>query len=72
MLRYNAMSSSPFDLLNAKVGEMEAGRRYIDATKRYWVARTRLEALRMGVEIRREEDMPRRDRMAFQNMRHEQ
>lgn len=51
MLRYNVMSTSPFDLLNAKRGEIDAGRRYIESAERSWLAKTELDGLKMGVEI---------------------
>lgn len=51
LLRYNAMSSSPFDMLNAKIGEIQAGRQYIETAKQFWLAEIALDGLRLGVEI---------------------
>lgn len=42
-LHYNAMQIGPFQLLQAKQAELEAGGRYIEALENYWVARADLE-----------------------------
>ena len=44
----NAMSSSIFDLLQARRAEIEAGRDYVDALERYWMARTEVDQLVAG------------------------
>jgi hypothetical protein len=44
----NAMLEGAFALLAAKREEVEAGRAYIEATRDYWVARARLEAIMAG------------------------
>lgn len=42
-LQYNAMQVGVFALLQARQGEIDAGREYIDALKSYWIARSDLE-----------------------------
>lgn len=42
-LEYNAMLAGVFELLQAKQGEIDAGREYIEALQAYWVARSDLE-----------------------------
>ena len=42
-LEYNAMLAGIFQLLQAKQGEIDAGREYVEALQNYWVARTELE-----------------------------
>jgi len=42
-LEYNAMQIGVFQLLQAKQGEIKAGRDYIEALRSYWVARSELE-----------------------------
>lgn len=42
-LHYNAMQIGPSQLLQAKQGELEAGRAYVETLKSYWVARADLE-----------------------------
>jgi len=41
--QYNAMLAGPFQLLQAKRDEIEAGRGYVEALTEYWVARSELE-----------------------------
>ena len=48
LLEYNAMQLSPFELLLAKQQEIDVQRRYIESVRDYWVAATRLAALRAG------------------------
>ena len=47
-LRYNAMFIGIFHLLNAKRDEIDAGQRYIEALRDYWIARADIEQLLMG------------------------
>lgn len=47
-LEYNAMQMGVFQLLMAKQGEIEAGRRYIDDLLDYWLARTEVESIQRG------------------------
>jgi cobalt-zinc-cadmium efflux system outer membrane protein len=49
-LHYNAMQLGVFQLLEAKRGEIEAGRAYISALTDYWVARSELERA-VGAEL---------------------
>ncbi len=42
-LHVNAMDLSVFALLQARQGEIEAGRRYLEAVRDYWIARAGLE-----------------------------
>ncbi len=42
-LHYNAMQIGPFQLLQARQAQVEAGRQYIDTLRDYWVARSELE-----------------------------
>lgn len=42
-LQYNAMQVGPAELLRAHQAELEAGGRYVDALRDYWVARVKLE-----------------------------
>jgi cobalt-zinc-cadmium efflux system outer membrane protein len=42
-LEYNAMGAGVFQLLQAKQGEIDAGREYVQALQDYWIARTELE-----------------------------
>jgi cobalt-zinc-cadmium efflux system outer membrane protein len=48
LLQYNAMNASSFELLAARRDQVEAGRAYIDALRRYWRAMAEVEALRAG------------------------
>jgi len=47
-LQYNAMLVGVFQLLQAKREQVEAGVRYIDQLREYWVARTNVEELLAG------------------------
>lgn len=47
-LHYNGMQVSPFQLLEAKRNQIDAGASYVDALRDYWVARTRLEQILSG------------------------
>jgi cobalt-zinc-cadmium efflux system outer membrane protein len=42
LLHYNGMFISPFQLLSAKQGEVEAQRGYFEALREYWSARAEL------------------------------
>jgi cobalt-zinc-cadmium efflux system outer membrane protein len=42
-LHVNAMDLSVFALLQARQSEIEAGRRYLEAVRDYWIARAGLE-----------------------------
>jgi outer membrane protein, heavy metal efflux system len=46
--QYNAMNASLFELLQARRDQVEAGRQYIDALRRYWEADAGVAALRRG------------------------
>jgi len=48
----NAMSSSIFELLQARRAQVEAGRDYVDALERYWVARSEVDQLLAGGRAR--------------------
>lgn len=48
ILQYNAMNLSTFELLQARKDQVEAGRQYIDALRRYWIATAEVAALRRG------------------------
>jgi cobalt-zinc-cadmium efflux system outer membrane protein len=56
-LQYNAMLAGPFQLLQAKQAEVEAGVEYVDALRDYWVARSQLQQVEggrtVGGQIRR-------------------
>ena len=47
-LQYNGMQVGPFQLLQAKQNEIDAGVQSIDALRDYWVARAQLEQLESG------------------------
>jgi cobalt-zinc-cadmium efflux system outer membrane protein len=47
-LQYNAMQVGPFQLLQARQGEIDAGVQYIDALRDYWIARAQLEQVESG------------------------
>lgn len=47
-LQYNAMQIPPFQLLEAKRNQIEAGASYIEALRDYWVARTRVDQILGG------------------------
>jgi cobalt-zinc-cadmium efflux system outer membrane protein len=47
-LQYNAMLVGVFQLLQAKREQIEAGARYIDQLREYWIARTNVEELLAG------------------------
>lgn len=47
-LQFNAMQLGIFQLLLAKVQQIDAGLRYIDALNEYWLARTALEQILSG------------------------
>lgn len=47
-LQYNAMQVGVFQLLTAKQQQIEAGRRYIEALRDYWLARIQLEQILSG------------------------
>lgn len=47
-LRYNAMFMGIFQLLDAKEQEINAGERYVEALRDYWVARSELEQILRG------------------------
>lgn len=51
--RFNGMLIGVFQLLQAKRGQVEAGRRYVEALTEYWVDRTELERA-VGGELRLE------------------
>ena len=53
--QYNAMQDGAFQLLFAKQQEIEAGNRYIDSVRDYWVARAELDEILAGT-------LPRGDR----------
>ncbi len=57
LLQYNAMNASTFELLAARRGQVEAGRQYIDALRRYWNATADLSALRRGASATTKTDM---------------
>lgn len=57
-LRYNAMFSGVFQLLQAKQSEIEAGREYIEALRDYWVARAAL-GKALGGPLRMAADAPK-------------
>lgn len=42
-LHYNAMQIGPFQLLQARAAQVDAGRQYIETLRNYWVARAELE-----------------------------
>ena len=47
-LQFNAMQVSPFQLLQAKQSEIDAGAAYVEALRDYWITRTQLEQLASG------------------------
>lgn len=47
-LEYNAMQKGVFQLLQAKRSEVEAGKRYIETMRDYWLARAEMESLLSG------------------------
>jgi cobalt-zinc-cadmium efflux system outer membrane protein len=47
-LQYNAMQVSPFQLLQAKRDQIDAGVQYIQALRNYWLSRTQLDQLAAG------------------------
>jgi len=51
-LQYNAMQIGAFQLLQAKRDQIEAGARYIDALRDYWIARTTLDQILSGRSTR--------------------
>jgi outer membrane protein TolC len=55
VLQYNAMNASPFELLIARRDMIDAGRQYIDAQRRYWVAVAEAKALQRGGRARTSE-----------------
>ncbi|MDX9974525.1 MAG: TolC family protein [FCB group bacterium] len=58
-LRYNAMFLGIFQLLEAREREINAGERYVEALRDYWVARAELDQIlqgRLPDESRREQD----------------
>ncbi len=42
-LQFNAMQVGVFELLQARQGEIDAGREYVEALQEYWIARAELE-----------------------------
>ncbi|MFP6646639.1 MAG: TolC family protein [Candidatus Latescibacterota bacterium] len=48
LLQYNAMQIGVFRLLMAKEQEIDAGRRYIESLRNYWLSRARLDQLLSG------------------------
>lgn len=48
LLRYNAMHAGVFELLLAKQAEIEALTQWVEATRDYWVARTRVDLIVQG------------------------
>lgn len=48
VLQYNAMNLSTFELLQARRDQVDAGRRYIDALRRFWIASAETAALGRG------------------------
>ncbi len=64
-LRYNAMFMGIFQLLEAKEEEINAGERYVEALRDYWVAQAELEQIirgRLPEESRSEQENRRRGR----------
>lgn len=51
-LAYNAMGVGVFQLLQAKRGDAEAGREYVEALRDYWIARAEAEQLLAGRLVR--------------------
>lgn len=49
VLQYNAMNASTFELLQARRDQVDSGRQYIDALRRFWRAQAEVSALRRGV-----------------------
>lgn len=47
-LQYNGMQIGVFQLLQARQNQIDAGRRYIEDLREYWMARTELEAILQG------------------------
>jgi cobalt-zinc-cadmium efflux system outer membrane protein len=47
-LQYNAMQVGPFQLLQAKQAEIDAGVQYIDVLRDYWIARTQAQQVASG------------------------
>jgi cobalt-zinc-cadmium efflux system outer membrane protein len=47
-LQYNAMQIGPFQLLQARQGEIDAGVQYIDALRDYWIARAQADQVESG------------------------
>jgi outer membrane protein, heavy metal efflux system len=58
LLQYNAMNASSFELLTVRRDQVDAGRQYIDALRRYWIAMSEVEALRRGVMPPRRGETP--------------
>jgi cobalt-zinc-cadmium efflux system outer membrane protein len=52
--QYNAMQVGAFQLLIAKQQEIDAGNRYIETVRDYWLARTELEVILSGTLPRSE------------------
>lgn len=52
MLHYNAMSATPFQLLEAKQAELGTNIKYVEAVRDYWIARAELDELLSGRMIR--------------------
>ncbi len=57
LLQYNAMNASTFELLQARRDQVDAGRQYIDALRRYWTAAAEVTALQRGASARLETGM---------------
>jgi cobalt-zinc-cadmium efflux system outer membrane protein len=51
VLQYNAMNATPFELLIAKRDNIDVGREYVDALRRYWNAVSEAKALRRGGHV---------------------
>lgn len=47
-LQYNAMQLSPFQLLQAKQEEIDAGAAYVEALRDYWITKSQLEQITSG------------------------
>jgi len=49
--QYNAMSSTPFAVLEARRAELETELAGIDAARDYWLARSALDQILVGGEV---------------------
>jgi cobalt-zinc-cadmium efflux system outer membrane protein len=48
LLQYNAMQSSPFELVSARQAEIDARRQYVEALRDAWIAAAEVDRLRAG------------------------